>query len=882
MESYVSTVKSDFQHKLDRIICRHRSGGSGTRTALALTERMDTLMKRIYDGVERPGKVHISLVALGGYGRRELCFYSDTDIMFLIQEDHQKKEAGPAVESLLHGLLDCGLDMGHSFRTIQECVELSHADLESWISVLEGRFICGNRRVFSHFRNAIDRQIREYDKRAFVEQLVAATEARQRKYGSAIKLLEPNLKNSVGGLRDLHAVYWLLRGTGKLRLPLRVERSVTALTQCFAASPIRPYVTVRSAHTLRRSLDDVLRFRNELHLQAQAQRDTLEFTAQRNVAEALRYRPDSKRTSVERYMQEYYVAARTIAEFGRRVLNGIASAYEPSPRTHRSKKLDDRYLLRRNKLYLQEGSKKLKNEDVLVAFHHMHEQNAAFSAQLEEAIHRSLSALTPLRTISETSLFRELLNKPSGVSTTVRSMNDLRLLERWIPEWKYLVAFFQHNLYHFYTADEHTLRVLSNAEALQDASSSFGEVYRSLPRRDTLYLACLLHDIAKPKRIGDHEIIGVEIARTILQRLRYSDTIDDVLFLIRHHLLMEQIAFRRNLSDTQTILYFSSRFSRVQQLDLLYILTYADLSAVNKNVWTDWKGMLLYELHKKTRTVLEAQMTHKELKAVESIRQQAAVEDLVSELEEVFSQDEARGHLQSVNNPAYLAAFNPAEVVDHIRRIKQNESVSTVFGHQSDFTEVTFLARDAPFLLSRLCGVLSANDANIFDANIFTRDDGIVIDKFRVSDSVTKSSLSNLQCQKIEDEVKDVLEGRVEIHDLLHRHHVKWKRRARMRNPNTRLDVEFEDHPYFTIIDVYAPDALGFLYKVTEAISRLGLNISFAKIATRVDGIVDSFYVQDMTGSKIETPEQRHVVRTELLKVITEISESELIITPSV
>jgi [protein-PII] uridylyltransferase len=352
---------------------------------------------------------------------------------------------------------------------------------------------------------------------------------------------------------------------------------------------------------------------------------------------------------------------------------------------------------------------------------------------------------------------------------------------------------------------------------------------------------------------------------------------DDVLFLVRNHLLMEQIAFRRNLGDPQTIIDFASRVHGTQQLDLLYLLTYADLSAVNKNVWTDWKAMLLHELYQRSREILERNLTGEEYARVEADRRQTAVQDMVNELSSTISEGKARDHLDAVESPAYLAAFDAAEIAEHIRRIGTDETVSTIFKRNEDHTEVTIIARDAPFALSRFCGVLSANDANILDAQIFTRNDGIIIDRFRVIDFVSKTALSDRQCNKIHQELNHVFDDVTDIEELLSRHKMRWKRRIRIANPNVRIDVEFESHPRYTIIDVYAPDMLGFLYRITGTISMLGLNISFAKIATRIDGIVDSFYVLDLTGRKVDDEAQRSYVRSEILKVINDLSESELV-----
>ncbi|HAL55856.1 MAG TPA: [protein-PII] uridylyltransferase [Bacteroidetes bacterium] len=867
--------KDHFAQQLRSIIQLHRRGGGGLRVALRLTRRLDDLISRVFDGVDLPQKHLVTIVALGGYGRKELCFSSDADVMFLIRNEDVKKEASPVVRQLLHDLLDYGLDVGHSFRTVQECVAFSTSDFESWNSLLEARYLCGDRRTFATMRSEIAARIKVYDKAEYVRKLLGVFELRHRKYGTSTKLLEPNIKNSAGGLRDLHSVLWLMCATGQVRLHLHPQ--TTALSALLRSPAMRKQFSPHFLREARQSLDELLRVRNEMHLRGKGLHDSLEFSFQRQVAEALNYRPTSKRTSVERFMQDYYVAVRIIAQLAQRITNWANDHAASPPAPLSRQRIEKPFGLRGHKIDLRHRASTLSSEDGLRAFLLSLDLHAPFSHRLEDALSRSGARFTPLKSINETALFRELLNKEQGVGQALHKMNDLGLLARWIPEWKPLVAFFQHNIYHYYTADEHTLMVLMTAEGLQDSASSFGDVFRKLPRRDTLYLACLLHDIAKPVRIGDHEIVGVDMARAILKRLRYEDVLDEVLFLVRNHLMMEQVAFRRNLGDPQTILDFASKFRSVRQLDYLYLLTYADLSAVNKNVWTDWKGMLLLELYRRSREILDRKLTSVQFEEAELRRHEAAVQELVSELSTALPEHEARGHLNALDSPAYLTAFDSQEIAEHIRRIAGPETVSTIFGTKNDYTEITVIARDAPFALSKFCGVLAANDANIFDAQIFTRNDGIIIDKFRVTDFITKTALSEPQHEKIHAELNEVFNGTIDIQHLLHKHRMKWRRKSRHLNPNIRIDVEFEDHPSYSIIDVFAPDMLGFLYKVTETMSRLGLNISFAKIATRVDGIVDSFYVTDQAASKIENPERVEFVKKEILQTISALTESELV-----
>jgi [protein-PII] uridylyltransferase len=871
-------TKQQLALQLQTIVKLHRRGSGGLAVALALTRRIDHLIEAVFQSLPDRNKRLVAAVATGGYGRKELCFSSDVDIMFLIRDEHDKAAASPVIGDLLHHLLDYGLDIGHSFRTIDECLETRREDSEIWNSLLECRFICGSMSTYAAFRSRFQRHIKSFDAATFAQHLVETTAARHGKYGLSTKLLEPNIKNSAGGLRDLHTVMWLVRGTGLAPLPTSLRPTDTALTALLRSPVMRRFFTRTYLNETTHGLDFLLRVRNEMHLEARSLHDTMEFNSQRKVSHALKYKDLSRRTSVERFMKDYYIAARSVSQLAQRILSWADERYRGSaPRSKSVRRLTPPFVVKNGQLDIGRNAVKLPSEESLRAFVLSLEQRVPFSNHLEDVLTRSASAHRPLRHTGETALLRTLLNKPHGVSQAIRRMNELGLLARWLPEWKGLVAFFQHNQYHFYTADEHTLIVLANAEALSTQPSRLGEIFRSLPRRDTLYLASLCHDIAKPIRIGDHEIIGVDVARAILTRLRYTDVLDDVTFLVRHHLLMEQVAFRRNLADPQTILDFTKQIATAHRLDLLYLLTYADLSAVNKNVWTDWKATLLEELYRRSWEVLSQQLTQEEFVRAEADRQQTVVQGLVTELKSTVPEEQARDHLDAVESPIYLATFDAAEIAEHIRRIETAETVSTVFKQKDDHTEVTVIARDAPFALSRFCGVLSANDANILDAQIFTRNDGVIIDRFRVVDFVTKASLGPARCGKIHQDLNFVFEETADIEQLLDRHRMRWKRRSTTANPNVRIDVEFEDHPRFTIIDVYAPDMLGFLYRITGTISFLGMNISFAKIATRIDGIVDSFYVLDFNGKKLDGEQQRTYVRNEILHVIYDLTESELV-----
>lgn len=862
-----------------RVLNLHRSGTRGIPVGLALTRHIDTLVQRIYEDLSGSEKRQVCVVALGGYGRRELSFYSDIDIMFLVHDDTASSLEHTIVKRFLHRLIDLNLDIGHSVRTIEHCLELKETDFESWVSLLDSRFVVGKRTLFNSFQRAFRDQIRSEDASAVIAPLQEWFRHRHTKYGNSTKLLEPNIKKSAGGLRDLHMALWIMLGTGQLALPRVFRRSTTGIIRLFELTWFQKKFGRRELSDVKRAFDFLLRTRHEMHVQSKSLHDILGFSLQPLVASALGYRSSGKRSKVERFMQDYYVAVRSVDRFCARLIGMVEGKYRIPLLLEEQHDLDNVFTLRMGEVELRVPVRALSNESILHAAIHAVMRSARFSDRLEDAIAGTLPTLRPLRTTRETDLFRALLTTVGNVSLVLHRLNELGVIAQWIPEWRPMVAFFQHNVYHYYTADEHTFQVLREIESLGTQKGAFADLFASVRRKDILYLACLLHDIAKPHHIGDHEVVGARMSRLILERLKYEDAIEDVQFLIRNHLMMEQVAFRRDLSDPQTIIDFASMFVRLEQLDYLYLLTCGDLKSVNTNVWTDWKGMLLHELYSKARKAIMYQMSKEEYQEEDRATQQRAINKMLKELSVVLPEEASRSHLEALDSPRYIETFDAAEIAEHIRRIESSESVSAIFRHQGGVSEVTIIARDQPYALSRFCGVLSANDINILGAQIFTRNDGIIIDKFKVVDMIGKSSLRDDQCERLHAELNDVFEDRATIAHLMDRHRMKWKRRSRPLNPNVRIGVEFEDHQTYTIIDVYAADMLGFLYKITETLSRLGLNIYFAKIATRVDGIVDTFYVLDRDGKRITNPMKRELIEAELLRTINQLLQTELVLT---
>ncbi|HUI11773.1 MAG TPA: [protein-PII] uridylyltransferase [Bacteroidota bacterium] len=879
MQTDPRALRSYLQSRKGEIAASHRAGAGGFATCAALTRMMDEAIVSACQSLPSGTMNSIALVALGGYGRCELSPHSDVDIMVLCPKGGRREEGTAAAKEVLHYLWDVGIDVGHSVRSVDEAVGLFGVTFDSWASMLESRFLYGDTALADEFYDEMRATIRRGPPDWFVGAVFDDVAARHERYGSSVKLLEPNIKKSAGGLRDVHTTFWLHRGTdaGYFTRSDAVECATKHFLDRLRADAVLDAAGHGAAV---RALEFLLRVRHEMHFRRESQHDTLEYALQSEVAEGIGVEAAPPLQPVEVFMHEYYVHARTAHRLLQHTGQRFRESIEP-PRAQGSSgtRIGPSFILYDDALSVDTAVASLTDPaHVFEAYALSAEHEAPADLRLRGILERSPDLIRPAHADDPrlAAQFRRIL-RTHRVAETLHEMNDADILPRYIPEFGALVAFFQHNVYHYYTADEHTLIAIANAERLREKQGVLHEVFRNLPRKDVLYAAILLHDIAKPRGVADHEVTGVAMSGAILRRLGMDDAVADVGFLVRHHLVMEQTAFRRNVHDPDTLKEFAARFPRPGLLDYLYVLTYADLAALNASVWTDWKDAMLRELYQRTAEVLRRNLSGAAIDEFHREQRMEAAGSVVEALSGTIPRERVRAHLDGIQDASYLALFSEEEILEHIRRAEHPEEAAVLFARPADYTEITVIARDAPFALSKFCAVLAANDANIFDANIFTRDDGVVIDRFRVTDAATPGALEQQRCEKIEADLRQVLRGALDIGHLFREHARKWKRRPKAPpNATVSTDVRFEENPRFTIIDVYAPDSVGFLYRVTEAMSHLGLDIYFAKIATRVDGIVDAFYTLDRNGRQITEPAAREAIREKLLDTILALTRERL------
>jgi [protein-PII] uridylyltransferase len=806
-------------------------------------------------------KFSFALASAGSFSRRELSPYSDIDLM-IISESIEKDDED--IKKLITDLWDGGIEASHTIREFSDIQKYLTDDLHTFTQFFETRFIAGDSKLYNDWNHKLLSSLDEESKKLLISNYIQDVKQRHEKYGGSPKMLEPNVKMTAGGLRDFQSIEWMVMISGKHLLNSQHE-----LTQAEIFINHCKKNSLSTSSECKRLLDSyklILSIRHLLHITTKSKTDRFEFSSQIKLAPLFGY----EESDLMGFMKNYFAATNIIF----RVNHSIIKKYKvevlnPLPDSL-SYDLDEDFNMR-NKVIFLKKEEPLTMSDIFRVFYYRAYHNAGFDDYLRTKIIEATENTDENSWLRQDSsvFFREILKFPRHVGSTLSIMNELGVLGVFLPEFGDLNGFMQHGVYHCYTADEHTLVTIRNLEKLYNQNSPFGKIYNSVKDKEILNLALLLHDIAKPVSISGHEIIGAEMTSSIMMRLGYGEEeINKVCFLVKNHLLMEQVAFRRNLNDPETLNNFTARFNSLEELDLLYLMTYADLSAVNPAVWTSWKSELLSELYRKTKAMLEDKISGEQL-LYSTIY--SAPKDITKHSNKI-TESSVQDHFDSLHDDlGYLNHFTDEEIALHVEEINKGENLSVIFNELDDFTNVTVITKDFPSLLSKLCGVLAINDANIHSAKIFTRKDGVVIDTFLVTDFRTHKRIDETKYPKIKEDFHSVINGFLQLHNEVAKMKTRWWRiENKLFKRSGQIKIDFEKHDRYTIIDVHSPDRLGFLYHVTNKMNELGLIIYFAKISTKGDDIVDSFYVLDRNGHKVSQSDFEFI-KSELTNTITQI-----------
>jgi [protein-PII] uridylyltransferase len=805
-------------------------------------------------------KYDFVIASAGSFSRRELSPYSDIDLIFIADS---VKEVEKEISRLVKTFWDNSLEVSHTVRDFSDIQKYLLGDLHTFTQFFETRYLLGSENIYNKWNNTLLNIITADKKIDLIKRMIDEFEERYKKHGDSPKVLEPNVKLSAGGLRDLQTVEWMYIFRNKTLINKQEE--TTQIEAFIKILREQKMVSSEEAMRLLGSYKFLLTIRNLLHLHSKQRTDRFEFSDQIRIAKIFGFDEEH----LADFMKIYFKAAITINRFSKTIIKQYYDEILATLPDSLAIVLDDDFELKGN-IISQRNKNELTLSDILRAYYYRGLHSARFDKALRSYIIERMEGSDDFSwQEGESSVFfREILKLPKNVGATLASMNELGVLGALIPEFKDLNGFLQHGVYHCYTADEHTIIAIQNIEKLANQNSQLGRIFYRAEEKELLFLGLLFHDIAKPINISGHEIIGAEMASSIMHKLGYSEQeVDLVSFLVRNHLVMEQTAFRRNLNDPETLNNFSSLINSIEDLELLYLLTYADLSAVNPAVWTNWKSELLSELYRKTRAMLEDKISGEDLLHSSTY----IIPTEISKHSSAISETHVKDHFDAIEDAAYSRNFSAEEIASHVEEINKGNTLSVLFKELNGFTSITVITKDFPSLLSKICGVLAINDVNIHDAKIFTRKDGIVIDTFNVTDFRTHKKVEPERFNKIEDYLESAVSGILRLGKEVALLKSKWWRiESKIFKKTGQVKVAFENHERYTIIDVHSPDRLGFLYHVTTKMNELGLNIYFAKIATQGDLIVDAFYVLGRNNKKI-SPDDYEFIRSELTAAITKI-----------
>src|SRR6266436_4004117 len=864
--------------KAEALLLKERQGG---RCAARLTRMQDDLIRVIYTFAvtqlypsQSPSEgERMAIVATGGYGRGLMAPGSDIDLLFLLP--YKQTAWGEQIaEVILYCLWDMGLKVGHATRSIDECIRQAHADMTIRTALLEARFLLGDRALFDEMVARFDRQVVQGSAAEFVAAKLAEREQRHRRSGQSRYLVEPNVKDSKGGLRDLHTLFWIAKYV------YRVRDSEDLIAQG---------VFNRAEYRLFRRCEDFLwAVRCNMHFVAGRAEERLSFDIQQSIARRLGYAERAGLRDVERFMKHYFLVAKDVgdltailcAELEDRqakpmpVLNRMMARLRPRPR--RTFVETDDFVVDYNRITLADADVFSRDPVNLIRIFYLAQKyGLAFHPDAMRAVTRSLKLIDDkLRANEEANrLFLEILTSKNDSEIVLRRMNEVGVLGQFVRSFGRIVAMMQFNMYHHYTVDEHLLRcigILSDIEAGRSQDTTFAtELMRSLQpaSRRVLYVALFLHDIAKG-RIEDHSIAGARVARRFCPRLGFTPAeIDTVAWLVEQHLVMSSVAQSRDLSDRVTIQTFAEVVQSVERLKLLMLLTTADIKGVGPGVWNGWKAQLIRTLYYETEPVLTGGFSE-----VNRAKRLAAAQAEFRINFTEWPEPELDAYIAR-HYPAYWLKVELPRKIRHARFIRANEqaghklAINVGFDEARGVTELTILATDHPWLLSIIAGACASAGANIVDAQIYTTTDGRALDTIAISREYDRDEDEGRRATRIGEMIEQVLEGRLRLPEVVAR---KAASRSKVRpfavEPEVTINNQWSDR--YTVIEVSGLDRPGLLYQLTTAISKLNLNIASAHVATFGERARDVFYITDLLGAQINAPTRHAAIKSALIHLL--------------
>ncbi|MBV1929417.1 MAG: [protein-PII] uridylyltransferase, partial [Gammaproteobacteria bacterium] len=825
---------------------RFMQSNKGRPLMYAYAFLIDQVIRTIYDtatGYVYPlnnptPEEKLSLVAVGGYGRGELAPQSDVDLLFLFPYK-QTPWSEQIIEYCLYMLWDLGLKVGHATRNPDECIRLAKKDITIQTALLEARYIWGDQDLANQVRSKFLNEIIPGNNRSFIDAKLLERGERHKKFGNSRYVVEPNIKEGKGGFRDLQTLFWLAK--------------FVYSTSDISELQTRGVFTEAERRRFTKASNFLRTVRCHLHYLTNRPEERLTFDVQTELANRLGYKDHAGTMGVERFMKHYFLVAKDVGDLTRIFCANLEAEQQkksrlPIPNFGLLRRKLDGFLVEGGRLNVQSDDD-FKDDPIKILglFHLAQKKGLDVHPNALRLIRQNLRLLNKkLRSDPNANkLFLEMLTSRKDPETTLRRLNEAGVLGRFIPDFGRVVAQMQHDMYHVYTVDEHTIRAIGILAQIEDGllAEEHPLSHRIMPKilsRAVLYVAVLLHDIAKG-RGGDHSELGAEVAEKLCPKLGLSESeTETVAWLVRYHLLLSNTSFKRDLSDPKTIEDFVQVVQSPEQLKLLLILTVVDIRAVGPNVWNGWKGQLLRELYYASETALTGGHIS-EGRAERALHAQTILKETLTNWSDTDIEDHFNRFYES-----YWLANNLETQQAHAELIKKavaNETSLTIDAKSDPFravTEITVYTPDHPGLFARIAAAMSISTANIVDAKIHTTTDGMALDTFFIQDDEGNAVDQGTRIAKLKKIIEDTLKGEIQArNEIIKRAKNTLPSRTRVFKAAPSVLVNNVASNIHTVIEVRGRDRNGLLADLTRALFELSLSVSSAHISTFGERVVD-------------------------------------------
>ena len=805
----------------------------------------------------------LSVIAVGGYGRNEMAPHSDVDLLFLTPFK-MSPWSETVIEGILYLLWDLRLKVGHSSRTIRDCIRYGLEDFTIRTAMLEHRYICGAQPLAADLKETLWNDVFSSTAREFVEAKLHERDQRHEKQGERY-VVEPNVKEGKGGLRDLQSLFWIakyIHGTASM--------SGLFETGMFSKEEFAQFMSAQNF---------LWAVRCHLHLVTDRAVDQLTFDMQVEVADRMGYKDRSGRRGVEHFMQDYFRHATRVGDLTRIFLTELEDQHvKDAPLLERifkrRPKIHSDYKIHNNRIALKDERAFLSDPvNILRLFNDALRTGLLIHPNAMRVVSGNLKLLDEKtrNNPKAQSIFLGLLLDHGNPERALRRMNELGVLGAFIPEFEVIVAMMQYNMYHSYTVDEHTIQCIRNLAQIEK-----GELVEELPiassilqegiDRKVIYVALLLHDIGKGRK-EDHSILGAKIARVVAKRLGLEQSdVETIEWLVRSHLLMSDTAQKRDIADPRTVRDFAKAVQSVRRLDLLTVLTVCDIRGVGPDTWNNWKATLIRALYRQTRKALET--------GLEALTRENRGDEAQKSLRQALS-DWTKSEIDQELERHYPAYWQGLHVTAHVvfanllRGLKPDEiRIDLHPDLDRDATRICFALDDHPGIFSRLAGALALVGANVVDARTYTSKDGFATPAFWVQDS-EGHPYDAARLPRLRDMIEKTLKGEVVAKEAIIDKD-KIKKREKAFKVPTSITFDNDGSDIYTIVEVDTRDRAGLLYDLTRTLAANNINIASAVVATYGEQVVDAFYVKDMFGLKIRSQSKLNTLENRLRDAITQ------------